>query len=651
MAVRTFLTSTDLTQCTYDHYTEVADGHARLKSRMLITDDIGAVTSRTYEIIQGDTWAKKTFMLGFADVQDAELALRIDPQTPEPAPDDLDHTLIVEINGHKITHTHRQENVSFLGKIDRYWSTGWEVVPIPAKALKAGLNEARIHDGGGQGWRLFVDTMRCKDRSAKSIDGGHTWTTERLGVNDFCTGEYVARLNLRRHPPTGLITSPPVDMAAVAGDGPLAPRLAVKSVCFSIDAVTPKGTGILLQWRSGSTPSYQPETWGHWRDASGPAFVPKSHRFVQWQATLTTARGDATPVLRGVDIEISGTVTKQVNRALQVTSASNEALVRGSYPFAFQLADEPRLGILRERWRLDHVVQSASTEFEKYLRLKRWVRQQWEDGWDRGALQFVPPWDALVVLDLASRKQTLGMCTHYATTFVQCCLALGLQARMCITTAHCVAEVWSNEHRKWVVMDPGCDADDGRKTTRHFERNGVPMSAFELHSATVNNDFDGVAEVCDPERMGGTDIENASRYYQFCMPIRNNYLTSLHPEEPEHGAVSYTYDGHVWCESHVMPLPQFSITSRRPGDFDWSVNQTHITLQQGSEPNAVAVLLDTVTPNFDTFLVKINHRKWRESKERFVWRLSPGKNVLRVKSRNRFGIEGIESSVTVVWEV
>jgi hypothetical protein len=197
------------------------------------------------------------------------------------------------------------------------------------------------------------------------------------------------------------------------------------------------------------------------------------------------------------------------------------------------------------------------------------------------------------------------------------------------------------------MMDPGCDFDDGRKGTRHFERNGMPMSALDLHRASADHDFDGVVEICDPEAISGTDIENASRYYQFCATLRNNFSTSLYPEEPEHGRVSYTYDGHVWYESENMPLPQFSALSSRTGDFDWSVNQTHISLQQGSEPNSLTILLDTVTPNLDTFLIQMNNGKWKTSKERFVWKLTKGKNTLRVKSSNLFGVEGIESHVVV----
>jgi hypothetical protein len=196
-------------------------------------------------------------------------------------------------------------------------------------------------------------------------------------------------------------------------------------------------------------------------------------------------------------------------------------------------------------------------------------------------------------------------------------------------------------------MDPGCDSDDGRKGTRHFERNGIPMSALELHQAYTNNDYEGVVEINDPEKFGGTLENNISLYRQFCATRRNNFLTSLLPEEPEHGAVSYTYDGHLWYNSLAEPLPQFSRVSRREGDFHWTLNQTVIYLQQGEQSNTLDVLLDTMTPNFETYLVRFDNGDWAEQPEAFVWSLHKGDNTLRAKTRNFFGALGIESLVRV----
>jgi len=641
MALQTYTVETDLNECTWDAQVDVAEGKALLTHRVLVRDELGAVTSRTFERLKGDVWAKKRFVLDHADAEAAELVIRIDGTSGENPEEDQ---LIVEVNGHTLEHRSQKGNRSHQGAVDDYWSGGWEIVPVPPEVLREGMNEVILRDGGGTGWHLYIDNSLYPGRSEKSADRGKTWTGERLGLNDFCRGEYVVRLNLRRHAERGTITSPSMDL--MAQDGAIAPRAEVKELSIAPRKKTPKGTDVQILWRSGTTPAYRPDTWSAWSEGSGKLEPASHHRFVQWCAVLSTTQPKVTPELTGVAIKAKLDV-ETTESPPTVRDLCNEHIVRGSHPFAYQLADESRLKILRERWRLDHVVQGANGEFEKILRLKRWTRQQWENGWDRGPLQFVPPWDAMIVLELASRKLVLGMCTHYASTFVQACLAVGLNARVVIISCHCVAEVWSNEHRKWVLMDPGCDFDDGRKGSRHFERYGIPMSALDLHRAHISQDFNGVVECNDPERFGGTLQENVALYRQFCTTVRNNFLTSLLPEEPEHGAIAYTYDGHVWWRSEAMPLPQFSTTSSREGDFQWTLNQTEIYLQQGSEPDTLEVLLDTVTPNFETYLVQTDDGEWEEKEERFIWALSPGMHTLRAKTRNAFGLEGIESAVTL----
>ena len=68
----------------------------------------------------------------------------------------------------------------------------------------------------------------------------------------------------------------------------------------------------------------------------------------------------------------------------------------------------------------------AATEFERITLLRQWVRDRWTNGWDIGALAYVPSWDARVILTLAPENLSLGMCTHYATVLVQCAQGLAL---------------------------------------------------------------------------------------------------------------------------------------------------------------------------------------------------------------------------------
>ena len=284
---------TNISDCTWDYRVDVIDHVAQLRYRRVIRDELGAVTSRTYELIKGDVCAKKVFVLDQAGTSaPAELIIRtnaLDGDTRVPDGSQDGAILVIEVNGQRIEHRPMRRNRSFQREIDDYWSGGWEIVPIPPNALRVGTNEVILRDGGGTGWKLFVDNYPLSGHSSKSVDGGKTWTNWRLGLNDFCLGEYVVRLNLQCHTPEGTITSPFIDLAASAGDGEIAPKAKIKKVTLTPTAVVPDGTTMTYQWRSGVTPSYRPDTWGSWAPADRGVAVPEGHRFFQWQARMTTA--------------------------------------------------------------------------------------------------------------------------------------------------------------------------------------------------------------------------------------------------------------------------------------------------------------------------------------------------------------------------
>ena len=71
----------------------------------------------------------------------------------------------------------------------------------------------------------------------------------------------------------------------------------------------------------------------------------------------------------------------------------------------------------------------------------------------RGTLK--TPWDAEVIFEMVPDFKASGMCTIYANAFVQCALAVGLNARGNVLDHHFVSEIWSNEYEKWVLFDIG----------------------------------------------------------------------------------------------------------------------------------------------------------------------------------------------------
>jgi len=104
-------------------------------------------------------------------------------------------------------------------------------------------------------------------------------------------------------------------------------------------------------------------------------------------------------------------------------------------------------------------------------------------------------------------------------------------------------------------------------------------------------------------------------------------------------------------------VPEYSAQTNREGDLYWTVNQAAVTLTATEEPDRLAVALDTVTPNLEGYLYRLDGGEWQllrgegdepHSRRAFIaWTLRPGLNTLEVKPRNAFGRDGIVSKVVV----
>jgi hypothetical protein len=60
------------------------------------------------------------------------------------------------------------------------------------------------------------------------------------------------------------------------------------------------------------------------------------------------------------------------------------------------------------------------------------------------------------------------------------------------STEHSVTEIWSNQHRKWVMLDP--------TSNMYLEKNGVPLNAYEVRQEWFYHDGKDLVFVVGKER-------------------------------------------------------------------------------------------------------------------------------------------------------
>jgi hypothetical protein len=640
------------------------DGGVRLAHSVLVADEVGATDFHQTEELSERVWARKVFRLDSADVAEAELFV-------------FHGAKQVLVNGKALAGS------------DKLASTGWTRAKVPPELLQAGDNEVVLAGGGS----LLLEPSRQPGHSSKSTDGGKTWSADALGKDGDQRGEYVVRLRLGRYAPRGWAMSPVFDLWAVRpGD------LATPGKVVTFEGLTglaegqPPGTRVVASLRTGSTPTPDAKTWTDWitlDKGHQPDARAERHHWAQLKFDLTTTRPQATPRLPA-SFEVRYTFQEDAGVAgdkLEVTASGNGGdLLPPSPPFTYQ-APSPRLKLLRERYQLDKVIAPGKTEMEQLMLLRHWVRNQWHTAWGSHPASWMPPWDALIILESKDQPDCLTMCTHYATVFTHCCIALGWNARHCILDHHCVAEVWVGQHNKWVMMDAGNSAQRA-DVGLHFERQSVPLSARELHLAQRDGKADGVeavftpaalaekiAPLCRPapepkvkpgprpdripvSELGKYPVCGLENYRRYAFPGRNNQLASLYPGELYQGWSEYYYDGYWWVgDSPDAPVrsPEYSrhLDPARAQDIDWPLNGSRVHLCRTTKAGELQVDLETQMPNLARMERWAEEGEgkgsWKPTAASFVWKLQPGANVLRVRSVNQWDRPGSEAEAQVRW--
>ncbi len=231
-----------------------------------------------------------------------------------------------------------------------------------------------------------------------------------------------------------------------------------------------------------------------------------------------------------------------------IAEEKNGIACAGSIPFLWEDFSHPRLQALRQKYQLDTLVAGAANDLEKVARIRDWLKSRW----DHSQPIISPPWDAFYMLDRTDKKIEAFYCVHYSVAFMQCCLALGIPARLLnlgrgICTApidirgygreldkehpcdeHVINEVWLDDEGRWVMMDVDFDI--------HYERNGRVLSALDIHRTLIENKLDELT-VC--EGPLAYKLRSSDRFYQYLLTVyythfsvfwRNNHLSD--PDGP-----------------------------------------------------------------------------------------------------------------------
>jgi hypothetical protein len=346
--------------------------------------------------------------------------------------------------------------------------------------------------------------------------------------------------------------------------------------------------------------------------------------------------------------------------------------VRGDWSaFDFPDPDDERIAALREEFAIEEAVEGADGDLAQILALKRWVRSRWDHGWSF-AHRTVE--DALDIMREAAEGHQFN-CGHYSTVFVACATALGIPARRiglglanCSfprghdvgNIGHCVAEAWCNEIGAWMVVD--CDLN------LHYERDGVPVRAMDVHDAWLSGDREALTPVYDDPPFvvpGGQTVEILGELFPECRGFDDEAVALKFARFGRNDVMDYyarlrfyAQPTREWLDPrlpptfvrHFKPAPAVRYTQSEA-----EVYPTLNAVRIGTEADwtgggaSLTVALEHGMPWFAGYEARIDGGPWTECDASFTWAMREGANRLEVRAINRRDRRGPTSSLEVAY--
>lgn len=544
----------------------------------------------------------------------------------------------------------------------------WQAYDFDPQLLRGGENEVVIA-GRGLVWIARDDEYAAgsltrtshPNRSARSLDGGKTWSDQRLGDGGNVDGEYYVRLWLDQSAPRGTLRTPVLDAANLQGRSIGPPLKTLGGVGIRLDlAGTPEGAHCDLRLRSGPTAVPDERNWSTWIPIEQPApararVSELSGRFFQWELTLHTDDPLSSPRLRSLQIDTEAEPMADAwTSRLKLVAEDNRPLVRSSIPFLHEDSRHPLLEQLRRDYQLDDVVGRSETEFELITRLAAWSSQRWSK---LGHLnEAYPPWNALEILKPhADGTPVGGFCQQYNLVFLQACQSFGIAGRVVsigsgkltdrIRSGHEAVEVWSNDYGKWVYVDGNAAwyIADGLS--------GVPLSLWELRQEQLAAFAQHPRRALRLVRLAETrsewkGIDAWPPFVELRLVPRSDFLSRAAPLPLNQGMRGWFWTGYeVWSDERMPAGPIYPRRVVARGNFEWTAAGVQLRLEATPEPGALRVHADVEMPNLDALLAAFDGGAAEPVGTSFAWKLHPGCNRLAVAARNDRGRESRRSVI------
>lgn len=316
--------------------------------------------------------------------------------------------------------------------------------------------------------------------------------------------------------------------------------------------------------------------------------------------------------------------------------------------FRYDSYENPKLNELRTRYKLDAVIAPGKDEFARQVLLMAWTHEQFK----KFGQPSTKAQGALEILKAIDEGHSF-FCSQYAQLLVSAAASLGWVdrplalrrhqgvAKVGGSTEHSVTEIWSNQHQKWVMLDP--------TSNMYLEKEGLPLNAYEIRQEWFYKNGTNLVFVVGRERK---------RYRKSDLPIFLKRFAgfgdlAIHPDElDKYGFTAYIPNTDL-MDSGFDYANMFIVKDRLCDGTTWHVRTVpanpavdpyfpigQAAMDLFADNGRLRVGLKTLTPNFKSYEVEIDSGGWNVTDDTFIWNVHEGQNRLKARTVNKFGVTG-----------
>lgn len=349
-----------------------------------------------------------------------------------------------------------------------------------------------------------------------------------------------------------------------------------------------------------------------------------------------------------------------VLKVYDVQTWENPSIAGGSL-LRFAEYQSPGSQKLRSEYHLASLIEGKKSELEQQCALMTWTHNLWE----HSASGFATDCRATEIL-ASVKKGKAFRCQEYSIVLSEALQAVGFPARIVelgregisfgIGKSHFVVEVWNNDLRKWILLDPQ------NNLLWHSSSATFPLNASEIR-LLLSSPRDSTSPRLQAELVQSRwrnaqafRSEEWIPYFHYLFYQTDSRSNRISPELlPMTNLLAQLQTPELAYQDGIRPIH----FTQRNGQMYAVQNRVQIDVQQASprtmkerlqEPSNVLVLnLQNSMPWFAKYLIEANAHTTQQSTSVYAWHLVKGKNTLVVTGVNSAGVMGIPTRIELTY--